>query len=88
MQPSVDDDTKDISDDECAPVTLYDMSVSHFLYADDLVLVSKSEDGLQKSLDNLHIFANSKHLAVSVKKSKTVIFNKGGKLIDSRYSTN
>ena len=64
------------------------MSVSHFLYADDLVLVSKSEDGLQKSLDNLHIFANSKHLAVSVKKSKTVIFNKGGKLIDRRFSIN
>ena len=34
------DDIKTLFDNECDPVTLGDEDISHFLYADDLVLVS------------------------------------------------
>ena len=55
--------------------------MSNFLYADDLVLLSKSENGLQIGLDRLQEFAENKHLTISIDKSKSMIFNKTGKLI-------
>ena len=41
------DDVKDIFDEQCDPVTITDTNISHFLYADDLVLVSLTPEGLQ-----------------------------------------
>ena len=56
------------------------------MYADDLVIVSSSENGLQIGLDKLFYFSKMKHLTVSIDKSKTMIFNKTGKLF-KRYFT-
>ena len=47
------DDVKDIFDENCAPVTITDTKISHFLYADDLVIVSLTPEGLQNSLDKI-----------------------------------
>ena len=75
------DDIINIFNDKCDPVTLQGKKISHFLYADDLIILSTSENGLQTGLDKLHDFAFKKHLSVSIDKSKTMIFNKTGKLI-------
>ena len=80
------DDVKDIFDENCAPVTITDTKVSHFLYADDLVLVSLTPEGLQNSLDKISEYAKQKSLTVSIKKSKSMIFNVSGRLIKSSFN--
>ena len=61
-------DMKDIFDAQCDPVTITDTNISHFLYADDLVLVSLSPEGLQRSLDKISDYATTKSLTISIKK--------------------
>ena len=82
------DDIKDIFDAQCNPVTITDTKISHFLYADDLVLVSLSPEGLQRSLDKISDYATTKSLTISIKKSKSMIFNTGGRLIKSKFYIN
>ena len=82
------DDIKDIFDEQCNPVTVTDTKISHFLYADDLVLVSLSPEGLQRSLDKIFDYATTKSLTISIKKSKSMIFNTGGRLIKSKFYVN
>ncbi len=65
------DDMKDIFDGRCDPVTITDTKTSHFLYADDLVLVSLSSAGLQRSLDKISEYSKKKALTISIKKSKS-----------------
>ncbi|KAJ9529264.1 hypothetical protein QJQ45_007943 [Haematococcus lacustris] len=49
--------------------------VTHFMYADDLTLVSTSSHGLQRLVCQLQGFADRKHLTVNVGKSKVMVFN-------------
>ena len=51
------DDVNEIFENACHPIELQGINLSHFLYADDLVLVALTEDGLQNSLDKLHNYA-------------------------------
>jgi hypothetical protein len=48
--------------------------VKLLLYADDLVLMSKSLRGLQEQLDELNAFCKERDLTVNVKKTKVVVF--------------
>ena len=73
------DDVENIFDEECKPIYFQNERISHFLYADDLVLLSHSSEGLQRCLNKLSCFANEKHLTISIEKSKTMIFNQTGK---------
>ncbi len=50
--------------------------ISCILYADDLILVSDSVDGLQKLLDGLFSFCKKWHMIVNVTKTKIIVFNK------------
>ena len=67
------------------PVNLQGKPVNHFLYADDLVLVSESSSGLQECLNKLGVYAERKSLTVSIKKSKTMIFNAQGRFFPERF---
>ena len=78
------DDIAEIFDDSCNPIEIQGTKINHFLYADDLVILSYSDDGLQTALHNLHVYSGRKCLEISVKKSKTMIFNKSGRMI-KRY---
>ena len=49
--------------------------LSSLLYADDLVLLSKSREGLQNCIDIVSSFCESWHLTVNHKKSKVLIFS-------------
>ena len=40
------DDMKDLFDKECHPISIHEEDIFHFLYADDLVLLSSSANGL------------------------------------------
>ncbi len=49
-------------------------AVKLLLYANDLVLMSKSLRGRQKQLDELNVFCKERDLIVNVKKTKVVVF--------------
>ena len=67
-------------------INLQGVEVTHFLYADDLVIISPTVKGLQEKLNNLGQFARDKDLTINTKKSQVMIFNKGGKLIKEKFS--
>ena len=82
------DDINEIFDKSCDPVDFHNEPLSHFLYADDLILISESREGLQNCLDKVHEFASSKNLTISIKKSKCMIFNQTGKLEKHVFTVN
>ena len=63
-----------IFDKSCKPITLKDTQISCLMYADDLVLLSETEQGLKDSLSKLLIYNEKWHLNINYKKSKTMIF--------------
>ena len=75
------DGIKEIFDDSCDPVKLFDSPLSHLMYAGDLVLMATSQEGLNKCLSKLEKFCDTWQLEVNIKKSKVVIFNPAGRII-------
>ena len=69
-------DIHDSFDEPCKPLNINDWKVSSISYADDLVLLSESESGLQNTLVKLENYCNTWGLKVNIKKTKVVIFNK------------
>ena len=82
------DDIDKFFDDTCDPVIIQHEKINHFLYADDLVMLSQSKQGLQECIDKACEFSESKHLTISVKKSKTMIFNTPGKFFKEYFTLN
>ena len=67
-------DLPDIFDDSCHPVTLETLSLKFLMFADDILLLSESVEGLQKSLDKLSEYCKKWQLSVNVKNTKAIIF--------------
>lgn len=63
---------------------LYDTKVSHLLYADDLVLFSTTEAGLQCNMDKVHEFCKKWGLVINTNKSKVMSFSKSGRMFKDR----
>ena len=82
------DDIDDIFDETCDPIIIQNETISHFLYADDLVILSESKQGLQRGIDKVYEFAKVKHLTISVSKSKTMVLNSSGKYIRDTFTLN
>ena len=70
-------------DKTCDPPQLGNQNIDCLLYADDLVLISKSENGLQKSISALEKYCSSWGLDININKTKVVVFNKSDQLIDT-----
>ena len=68
------------------PVAIGDTSLNILLYADDIVLLSESKEGLQKSLDILHEYCSTWKLQVNTDKSKIMIFNSNGKTLLNHFT--
>ena len=59
-----------LSNDSACGLHLDDDSViSNIIWADDVVLLSSTKEGLQYQLDQLSIFSNSNHLTVNINKN-------------------
>ena len=58
--------------------------VSYLLYADDLLLLSESEHGLQ-SLDKLNCYVKKWQMRINIQKTKAIIFNKSGKIFRREF---
>ena len=59
--------------------------ISSLLYADDLVLFSSTPEGLQNKLDHLHKYCKEWCLKVNINKSKVIVFNKTGRVINHNF---
>jgi exonuclease III len=70
----------------CSPVTLLDTTLSALLYADDLVLVSTSAEGLQKCMNLLGRYCTQWKLKINLSKTKVMVFNKRNRDISIVYN--
>ena len=53
--------------------------------ADDLVILSESESGLQSCLNKLHDYTKMWRLEINLKKTKIVSFQGGGRTSETRF---
>jgi hypothetical protein len=79
-------DFPDIFDQTCDPVHLYNDKLNCLMFADDIVILSETRDGLQNSLDKLSTYCRDWSLTVNTDKTKIVVFNKKGKLLQQNLS--
>ena len=67
------------------PVCVNDIPLHCLMYADDIVLLSTSASGLQEKLNKFNDVCQDWCLEVNVLKTKALIFNKLGRLLDSKF---
>ena len=60
----------------CNPVSLHNAKINCLLYADDMLVLSKSKKGLSKALHILEIYCQKWQLKINPDKTKIMIFNK------------
>ena len=77
-----------LNETQTDPVIMGDISINSLLYADDIILLSSTESGLQKSLDVLNKFCNSWKLEINKEKSKVIVFNSNGKTHFNKFKIN
>lgn len=73
-------DMVNIFDSTCDPIQIENMKLSALMYADDIVLLSESAEGLQSCLNKLSNYCEIWNLSVNIEKSQVMIFNKSGKV--------
>ena len=67
---------------QCDPVQLKEyLNIGCIIWADDILLMSKTEVGLQNMLSALQDYTAENGMTVNTKKTQTIIFNKMGKHI-------
>ena len=72
-------------DQSCDPVHLHNLKVNCLLWADDLLLLSKTANGLQNAINKMQEFYNSIGLDINIRKTKVMIMNKRGLKLDKKY---
>ena len=67
---------------ENTPATFcHSRSISCLIWADDIILLSKTESGLKKMLETLDDYVKENGMKINIKKTKVMIFNKTGRHI-------
>ena len=61
---------------------------SSIFWADDIVLFSESEEGLQKMLKTMEKYCEENELVLNTDKTKCMIFNKTGRLLRKKFHFN
>ena len=79
-------DIPSIFDEECKPLSLRGETLSCLMYADDLVMLSESPEGLQKCLDKLKEYTIEWGLEINEKKTKVLIFQRSGKRLKYNFN--
>jgi len=62
-----------------------DYIINCILWADDIILLSESEEGLNTLLEELMVYSEINQLTVNTDKTKCMIFNKTGRLIRRNF---
>jgi len=74
-------DIPEIFTDDCEPPLINNNKIGCLMFADDIAILSTSPIGLQLALTKLHNYCNEWNLKLNTKKTKIMIFNKGGRKI-------
>ena len=69
-------------------IKMNNSEISALFWADDILILSKSEEGLTKKLKVLEEYTNGNFLEVNTDKTKVMIFNKTGKIIRRNFYIN
>ena len=77
-------DFTEIFDEKCCPVMTGNYNLNCLLYADDLLLLSETENGLKECIARLGHYTKVWKLSVNLKKTKIMVFNKLGRIFDLR----
>ncbi len=67
-------------------LTLHDSNIKFLLFADDLVLLSPTEEGLQQNLDILHKFCQTWALTINANETKILTFQKRPRFQGKRHN--
>ena len=79
-------DLPDIFNEDCHPVKIGgEHKLNCLMYADDLIILSESAQGLQKSLDKLKTYTNNWDLKLNLKKTRIMIFRRGGPKCNTQF---
>ena len=62
--------------------------INALMFADDLILLSGSEEGLQKQMNKLNKYCKTWKLNIDLKKTKIIILNRGNRLRKSKFKIN
>ena len=60
--------------------------INALMYADDLIILSETESGLQKQIDKVSAFCEKRKLEINVKKTKIMNFNRGNRLVKRNFT--
>ncbi len=72
-------DLPGIFDVSCDPVWLNEhTNISCLMYADDLIILSETAEGMQNCLNRLQKYTEEWNLEVNISKTKTMVFQNGG----------
>ena len=63
-----------------------DVGINSIIWADDLLLLSDSENGLNKKLENLYNYCIENGTVLNQDKTKCMVFNKTGKHIRKSFT--
>ena len=69
-------------------IKMNNSEISALFWADDILILSKSEEGLTKKLKVLEEYTNGNFLEVNTDKTKVMIFNKTGKIMRRNFYIN
>ena len=69
--------------DNCPSIELQTLNLFLLMYADDMVVLAESPEGLQQMLDLLLIYTRKWDLTVNTDKTKVLVFRNGGILKDN-----
>ena len=64
---------------------LHSFNISHLLYADDLLLLSTTAEGLQSNINKVQEFCKQWGLSINIDKTKIMIFSKNGKATGDHF---
>ena len=78
-------DLPEIFDDSCDGVDIGTLHFNCLLYADDVILLSTTESGLQNCINKLEKYCEDWCIEVNLVKSKVMVFNKAGKLYNFQF---
>ena len=78
----VNDIFQELKDNSCEAIKLQQKDINCLMYADDLLILSETEAGLNNSLQKSGKYAKRWKLKISQKKTKIMVFSKQGRSTD------
>jgi hypothetical protein len=69
----INDPSASFNTEECKSPELLNSRVGSLSFADDLLIISESKEGLQNSVNKLNMFCDNWQLTLNVKKTKTMV---------------